>query len=134
MTRTVTIAVENKPGALANVCNLLAKEQVNIDAFHSEGTGELGFVRIVTNNPDRCTQVLKKNGFTCTTTETFEVTVPNRPGELARICARLAEKNVNIDSAFGTTPPTGDGRIVFRVNNPEAARSILSTTPIAAVR
>lgn len=134
MTRCVTVAVENKPGALANICNLLAKENVNIEAFNSEGNGELGFIRLVTNNPDKCTQTLKKGGFAVTTTETFEVSLANRPGELARLCKQLAERNVNIESAFGTAPSTGEGRIVFRVNNPEAARTILGATTMATAR
>lgn len=127
MTRTVTIPLENKPGTLASICNTLAKEKINIEAFCSEGIGEVGFVRLLTDDPEKCAAVLKRQGLPVTTTETFEITVTNKPGELARVCEELGRSNVNIESAFGTAPEgESEGRIVFRVNNPEAARRVFT--------
>lgn len=135
MTRTITVPVENKPGTLANICKALAKENINIEAFCSEGFGETGFVRLLTSDPEKCAAVLKRQGLPVTTTETFEITVPNKPGELARVCAELGRNNVNIESAFGTAAEgESDGRIVFHVNNPEAARRVFTNVGARVVQ
>ncbi len=49
----------------------------------------------------------------------LDISLPNRPGELARLTALLAERNVNIHSIL--TYPEGDkrGRIVLRIGTME---------------
>lgn len=122
MTRTLTVPLENTPGSLSTVCRLLGKEKINIEAFEVGGIGEMGFARLVTSNPEKAEKVLRSQGFPVTSTETLEATLPNRPGELARICDALTDAGVNIESAYGTNPTAGDGRIVFRVDNVEEAK------------
>lgn len=135
VTHIVTVPLENKPGSLASVTRLLGKEGVNIDAFTAETVGELGFLRIVTANPEKASKVLTKNGYPVSTSEILEISVPNKPGELSRVCETLAKANVNIESAFGAVPGNAaEGRVLIRVNNAEAARRALGPQAVATVR
>lgn len=127
-TKLITATLENKPGTLAQVTKVLAKENINVEAVECNAIGEIGFVRLITNNPDKTEKALKKQGYTVATVDCVETTLPNKPGELTRICQALADADVNIEACFASTTPTpNEGRIVFKVDNPEAAQRVLQT-------
>lgn len=126
--KIVTVTLENRPGTLAQVAKLLGKENINIDAVECNALGELGFVRLVTTNPDKAERVLKNKGYSVLITDVVEATVANKPGELGRICEALSEAGVNIENCLGTTTGTGgDATLFFRVDKPDVARRVLQT-------
>ncbi len=141
MTTTVrccTVPLANKPGQLAEVTRALADEKINIEAFESEGLGEVGYVRLYTSDADKTENILRKKGFACIGTQLVEATLPNRPGELTKVCRALAEADINIESCFGTagTGP-GEGRILLRVSDAARARKVIDETtrrPTAVAR
>lgn len=126
--KIVTVPLENTPGTLAEVTRILAKEKINIEAVESDSIGEIGFVRLVTNNPDRTQKILRSAGYPVTTSELVEITLANKPGELARVCKSLADSNINIEGLWGSAGTSGGtGRVVIRVGDPIRARDLLRT-------
>lgn len=121
----MTVQLENRPGTLAEAARILAKENVNIEAVENETCGDFGFARFFTDNPDKAEKALRKKGYFVTTTELVEAILPNRPGELARVCEALAKAGVNIDGCIGGATGTGNGRVTFRVNDPVTARRVI---------
>lgn len=93
-----SLKLENRPGALAEVCSQLAAKAVNIEAILTSA----GTVRLVLNSPETGRKVLESIGLRFTEEPAFAVRLSDRPGALGRITRKLAENNINIDYAYGS--------------------------------
>lgn len=129
-TKVLTIPLENTPGTLGEAARILANEKVNVVAVESTSLGDFGYARFVTDQPEKAEKALRTRGYPVSTGEFIETEVPNRPGELARICEALGKADVNIEGLWGGPATKDTGRILLRVNDPVKARTILqATTP-----
>lgn len=132
MVTVLNVALENHPGSLAEVLEILARAEINVDAVEAEAQGDFGTVRILTNKPQLASDLLRQDGYDVVEAQAIELVLPNKYGELARVLRRLANGKVNVVSLFGTSPPQGtQGRILVRVNDAEAARKVLDLSPPA---
>lgn len=113
------LSVEDRPGSLGEVATMLSQANVNIEAFAADQAG----VRILTDDPEQASQVLKANRIPYKAMEVIEIEMPNRPGELARIATALGQHGVNIVTTFGSAGPRKDngGKIFIRVGDVDAA-------------
>ena len=126
-----TIRMEDRPGTLGKVSKALADQQVNIVAFQSFPSTAKGesTVRMIFDNPARAKTVLDAQGVNYEEKEVARITLPNRPGELARAAISLGEADINIDYAYsGVDPDTDDPLLFFGVNDVSKAASILDQT------
>ncbi|MDJ0766701.1 MAG: ACT domain-containing protein [Myxococcota bacterium] len=56
------------------------------------------------------------------------ISIPNKPGDLAKISELLGDAGVNILAILvSTTTPDGDGLVRFVADNPERATNVLDT-------
>jgi len=99
--KELNIQLENRPGALAKVCRTLADRNVNILAFQASTAERRSQVHLVVDNPSTAKMVLASEGLIYTEGEVAQAKLPNRPGELARVAAKLGEANININYAYG---------------------------------
>ncbi|NIO44327.1 MAG: ACT domain-containing protein [Candidatus Aenigmarchaeota archaeon] len=116
-----TIYVENKPGSLARVSEVLAKNGVNIEAIATEITGKKGMLKIITSDSNTTRSALENARMRFAVKEVFLVKVENRPGELGKITRDLAKKRINIESIY----IIGDEKFALRTDNMTETRSIL---------
>jgi len=100
--KQLTVALENRPGALAGVARVLADAKVNIVALLGSAAGPQGSAQLVVDNAGIAKKALGKAGVAYTegTLEQFEL--GNKPGALAEAAEKLAKKGMNIDSAYAT--------------------------------
>lgn len=80
----MNIRVEDRPGTLGKVCQALGERKVNILAFQSTQSEGSGLIRLVIDNPATAKKVLDNQGLSYTETDVAQVTLPQKPGELAR--------------------------------------------------
>ncbi len=100
--KQLTISLENQPGALARVAQVLADAKVNIVALLGSTSGTQGSMQVVVDNVGKAKKALGGAGhsYTVGTLEQFELA--NKPGALAALAGRLAKKGINIDCAYAT--------------------------------
>jgi hypothetical protein len=120
--KQITVAVEDRPGSLAQVTRTLAEAKVNMSALLGNSAGEQGSVQVVVDNTAKAKKALAKAGLSYTegTLEQFEL--PNKPGALAELAAKLAKKGINIDSAYATVPKGAKKAVVLVVTSSAATR------------
>ncbi len=116
-----TIYVENKPGSLARVSEVLAKNGVNIEAIATEITGKKGMLKIITSDSNTTKSALENARIRFTVKEVLLVKVVNRPGEVAKLTRDLARERINIESIY----MIGDERFAIRADDMVKARGIL---------
>lgn len=109
-----TIHVEDRPGTLGKLCRALGDRKVNIVAFQASPSEQRkSQLRLVVDSPAAARSVLDAEGLIYTETEVAQVSLPNRPGELGRAGARLAEANININYAYGGNEPETNAPLVI---------------------
>lgn len=97
-----SLALENRPGVLAEVCSELAAKAVNIEGIMASDVRGWGSVRLVVNHLEAARKVLGALGVRFVEEEVLAVHLSDRPGSLGRITRKLAENKINIDYVYGS--------------------------------
>ena len=109
-----TIRLEDRPGTLGKLCQLLATENINILAYqqfpNEKGQGS---VRLVVDNPDKTRTALNNRRAEFTETDVAKVMLSNRPGELARVAARLGDEGINLNYGYSGAEPGANASFVI---------------------
>ncbi len=95
----LTLRLDNTPGALARVCQALARENANIIGMSLDGNGAL---HLVADNPVHVAGLLRDRDYAVEEREVLYVTVPNGPGGVSSVTRLLSQAGVNIEFAFAT--------------------------------
>jgi hypothetical protein len=122
----ITIFLENKPGGLEKVTKILKDAPINIRTLAVADTSDFGIVRLIVNNVELATKVLKESGFTVSRTTVVAVEVPDRPGGLHSILEVLAKENINIAYMYAFVEKSGENAVMlFRFDKQDAAIDVL---------
>lgn len=115
----------NKPGILSRVCGELADKKINVVALTLMDSVEHGVFRLVAEDTARTREVLKSLNVPTTETEVLAAEMPNRPGAMADLCARLNSEHISIKYAYVTSGAVG-GRTtgIFKVDNIQKALKV----------
>ena len=125
--KQLSVFVENRPGALAGVIDLLRENGINMLALSlSEGL-ELGYLRIIADRNEEAKNVLHKHGHLVFDRDVLLLEVINQPGGLAAPIDILAKAGVNLDDAYCASGSAPDrSLIVIRVDDIEKAKKALA--------
>jgi len=122
--RQFTIALDNRPGAVADVVKILGDAKVNIRALSASAQGAAGTVHLIAEDARRAKKALDDARISYQETPADEYELPNKPGALAQCLEKLAAKNVNLSSIYATATAGGKRAIVICAAEPEVkARS-----------
>ena len=101
VTYQISIFAENKPGRLAAVTRVLAKEKINIRATTIATSDTFGVINLIVDDPGRAEAALTKAGMTVTLSQVLAVVIPDQPGGLDRLTQLLFAEGININNAYG---------------------------------
>jgi hypothetical protein len=100
--RHITVALENRPGTMAEVTKVLADAKVNVLALLGSAAGTQGSVQVVVDNFNKAKKALGGAGLAYVEGTLEEFELANKPGALAQLAGKLAKKGINIDCAYAT--------------------------------
>ncbi len=121
-----SVFLPNKPGALSRLGALFAEKGINILGIASEVRDDSGLVRIALENDAEVSGILSQAGFSSVETHILSVEVDDKPGELLRVTAALAEGKINITTVYGTSVTGAKAsRILIAAQNIDKALSLL---------
>ena len=122
----LAVFLANRPGALARVCDALAKSEINIHALATSDTVDHTVVRMVVTDPTKALMLLGEAGVLALETEVLMIETASEPGVLAEIAERLAKAEVNIEYAYLAGGRGSEkGLIVLRPSDVEKAQNVL---------
>ncbi|HEY1169973.1 MAG TPA: ACT domain-containing protein [Verrucomicrobiae bacterium] len=128
ITRQLALFLDNRPGMLAKVCDVLAAEKINIYAISTSDTVDHSVIRMVVSNPDRALRVFEEHGTLVVDNEVLMIEGGNKPGSLADISRKLAAAKINIEYCYcATSPAAKSGLLIARVSNAKKALKILNS-------
>lgn len=124
--KQMSIFVENKPGRLAEITNIIAKNNINIKALSVADTTNFGILRIIVDNPETVESVLKEAGLTVSITSVITACIHNRPGGLAEVLTLLADNSITIEYMYAFIAKSeNEAYVVMRIEDEEKAVNIL---------
>jgi hypothetical protein len=122
----LAVFLANRPGALARVCDALAKAGINIFALATSDTVDHTVVRMVVSDPTKALMLLGEAGVLALEADVLAIEAASEPGVLAKIAERLAEAEVNIEYTYLAGGREVDkGLIILRPSDVEKARRVL---------
>ncbi len=83
--KQISVQLQNIPGQLAKLVDILDKEDISAKAISAASTAESSVVRLVVNDPDRAEKVLETFGFTFEVQPVLAVEVPCHPAGMNAI-------------------------------------------------
>ena len=127
----ISVFVENKPGALAQITQELSAAGVNMRALSIAETNEFGVLRFIADNELRAATALREAGHILSVTPVLAVVLKDEPGSFAATVNVLAEANIDVEYTYAfLTPRTGTACMIFRVADNNAAEQVLTKAGI----
>ena len=122
----LAVFLENKPWALALVCDALADARINIYGLTVSDTTDHAVVRMVVDNTTRALTIFDSHGTLVVESDVLMIQNDNKPGSLSRIARTLSAKKINIDYGYLASMPTAKkGLLILRVTDARRALSVL---------
>ena len=135
ITKQISVFVENSKGRLAEITDVIAKNNINICALSIADTTNFGILRIIVSDPDLCQKVLTDAGFTESITSVITLKITDRPGELAKALALLAEHEIAVEYIYAyITKEDSDAYIVLRIEKDKEAVELLKANGYQCVK
>jgi hypothetical protein len=126
MAKQLNIFVDNKPGRLNAVTDLLATKKINIFIFTIQDRGEFGLIKLIVDRPGDANLALLDKGYASALKEVILVSVKDKPGNLHKLATALQKKKINLADARGTVlAPSKLGLCCLEVDNIPAAEKVL---------
>jgi hypothetical protein len=124
----ISIFIENKSGRLAEITRILGEADINIRALSLADTSDFGILRLIVNDGQKASSVLKEKGFTVNMTEVVAVEVPDRPGGLSAILQTLDREAINVEYMYAFVERCGGNAvIIFRFDETDKAIAVLKS-------
>ena len=122
----VSVFLENKPGTLNKMTEVLAAGNINIRAMSLADTKDFGIARMIVNNVYEATTVLKNADFVATFTPVLVYAVSDEAGGLNKLLKIFTEADVNIEYMYAFAGKN-DAFMIFRVKDTKNAESALNS-------
>ncbi|MDD5083242.1 MAG: hypothetical protein PHU08_07725, partial [Dehalococcoidales bacterium] len=103
-----SVYLENRVGALAEICKLISDCAINLLAICAVDTVEEAVLRIVAEDEAGTLAALKKAGFRVVQTDVFLIELDNVPGATGSMATQLANAGINIDYIYASAHPSGE--------------------------
>lgn len=122
----ISVFLENKPGALKDVCRLLADNQIDISTMSMADTRDFGILRLIVKEWEKAADVLKKHGLAVTVTGVVALEVENHPGGMCQILDTLDRYSINVEYLYAFVSPINRAVVILRFDAPDMAVERLS--------
>ena len=134
MIRQISVFVENQPGSMMNVTNVLTEAHVNIRAISTFDTPEFGIMRLVVDEPVRAKESLTSKGFVNRVSDVIGAELKDEKGNLNQMLKILADGQINVNYIYSFVIREGKAPVmVFHTDDFEKAESVLKQEDVKLV-
>lgn len=128
--KQVSIFMENNPGRLVAILEVLNRQEISIHALSISESTEFGIVRMILDKPEEGLEALKQAGFTARIDWMLSAEIPDVPGGLFNSVSKpLAEAGINIKYlyAFMERGKNNLARVVIKTDDLDKAEKVLES-------
>lgn len=122
MAYDITVIIDDLPGTLAQVGEILGDAGVNIDGYCSFPTGGKSYLHVLVEDVETARRIFLDNGIeVIQERQVLTVDMEDRPGTLGKVTRRISDAGVNIDMVYMGT----NSRLVVAAFDLDRAKSAL---------
>lgn len=126
MISQVSVFLENKPGRLENVLQILFDNDIDLRSISVAETLDYGVFRLILDKPALAVAKLKDAGFTVKETDVLGLEIVDKKGSMLNAIKELAANNIDIIYTYSCLPINDDKVIIIvRVDDMERAVDVL---------
>lgn len=130
----ISVFIENQPGKLAAFARLLAENGIDLVALSVADTTNYGILRCIVSDSERATQAINGAGYTAHVTDVLAVSVPDKPGGMAKAIIALTDAGISIEYLYSFVRSAGNhALLIFRVDELERAAEVLTKHGITLI-
>ncbi|MCR5293812.1 MAG: ACT domain-containing protein [Lachnospiraceae bacterium] len=133
-TQQISVFLENRPGTLAELTDVLWKNNIDMRAMCVADAMDFGIARIIVDDVYETMTVLKDAGYVCQITKVLTVEMADEPGGLSKILALLGSAGINLEYTYAFLSRKKDtAYLVLKVAEPEKAEAVLRAEHIRLI-
>ncbi|MFQ5486394.1 MAG: amino acid-binding protein [Desulfobacterales bacterium] len=125
--KQIAISIENAPGRLYEVTQLLGEAGINLRALNLvETKNEFGVLRLLVSDVTTTRRILMEKHIPAQVNEVVAAVIEDKPGSLANLLKYLRYANINVTYSYafaGFSP--GKAVMIFRFSDNDKAIDIL---------
>ena len=125
--RQISVFLENKPGMLNKMTEVLAEHSIDMRALSIAETKDFGIARMIVDDVYAATNVLKEADFVASLTQVLAYQIPDETGGLNKLLQTFTDAKVNIEYMYAFLGAgTAKAYMIFRVADTRAAEAALA--------
>jgi hypothetical protein len=109
----ISVQLDNVPGSLTKLIDILVKEDISIKAISAASSSEHSMIRLVVNNPQRAAAIFDNFHLNYELSPVLAVEVPSHFAGLNAIIKPLSKTDINILYLYTTIERIGKETIVI---------------------
>ena len=123
--KDIAMVLENKPGSLAELGEILGKENINIEGICGATCEGEDLIHILVEESGRTYNILERAGYEIKEQRDILIIeikdIVKKPGSGGKLFRKLADQNVNIDLIYLAE----NNRIIIGVDDLDKAKAVL---------
>ena len=132
--KQLSVFLENRPGHLSRVCEVLAEAGINIVTMTLADTREFGILRLIVREWQRAKEALETAGFAVNTTDVMAIEVADEPGGLEKILKAAEAGGLSVEYMYAfACKQKKNALIVIRFDDIERASAALKEAGIGVL-
>ena len=133
--KQLSVFLENKPGKLSEMTELLAASHIDMRALSLSETKDFGIARIIVADTSEAESVLKNAGFIARTTPVLVYAVPDEAGGLNALLSHFNRAGINIEYMYSFLggKSVDQAYMIFRVSGTQDAEDALADAGLKAI-
>ncbi len=120
----LSVFVENRPGSLAKVLQVLQDNHINILSMSLADTTEYGLFRLILDKPEEAKEKLAANGLSCIVSEVLVLKIPHRPGSLQEILQKITDNDLEVEYLYGLDSEGAEASVVVKTSDVQKAAAV----------
>lgn len=129
--KQISVLVENKAGAIAEIISFLAEHSMNIVAVSMADTPNFGILRFIVDEPEKCKELLEKEGFTVSACRVLAVGLDDIPGGLTKVTKILAQNGISLEYMYAFISKSAENAcVIINTTDIEFTEQILANNDV----
>ena len=132
--KQLSVFVENSQGRLQQIIDVLGENHINIRALSLADTTEFGILRLIVDDNEKATALLKEKGVISKATDVIAVSIDDRAGGLAAVTRAISDAGISIEYTYAFLGRSeGKALLVIQTSDEKRAESVLTEKGVTLV-